>query len=463
MFLNKTSPSALAGEFSLFTSASLTDITAITGPSVAGALGVDRGQIDTDAIPDVVVERRISTGVPPILTAFLWYTGNGAGEFSFVNSRTLPTGALARGEDAIAVADYNLDGHADVCIAGDSTGLSGQNTMYVFLNNGSGSYPMSASATTVGPADSVGLGMRSADFNGDGAPDLFFLHQDTGRSPYADPRGFPNIWMNKNDGSSTFNAPVQLLSNRFHHAEIADMDRDGDPDIVLARLIDTTTPFVFDAAEMVILENTGLFSGTFTPITRSVPLTTGDHVLTASVTAPDGVAGIVPYFDLAIGDYDGNGQLDIAVDCAIKNSFDLRNELFVWLNDTELPGCDGDVNGDGSINLADLNLVLANFGDFADPPGTDGDANSDGKVNLADLNLVLANFGQSCAGAMGMAMTSGPEGDSMEPVNTWALLHGFKTWQAWLSGVEQWEDSEIIEHMEFFNAYIEAFDGPPAE
>lgn len=56
------------------------------------------------------------------------------------------------------------------------------------------------------------------------------------------------------------------------------------------------------------------------------------------------------------------------------------------------PPCDGDVNGDGSVNLADLNLVLANFG--ATTPN--GDANGDGVVNLADLNLVLANFGTDC-------------------------------------------------------------------
>lgn len=54
--------------------------------------------------------------------------------------------------------------------------------------------------------------------------------------------------------------------------------------------------------------------------------------------------------------------------------------------------CDGDVNGDGEVNLADLNLVLANFGQAT----SEGDANGDGNVDLADLNLVLANFGTSC-------------------------------------------------------------------
>jgi hypothetical protein len=56
------------------------------------------------------------------------------------------------------------------------------------------------------------------------------------------------------------------------------------------------------------------------------------------------------------------------------------------------PPCPADVNRDGAVNLADLNLVLANFGQVS----LDGDTNQDGLVNLADLNLVLALFGTNC-------------------------------------------------------------------
>lgn len=55
-------------------------------------------------------------------------------------------------------------------------------------------------------------------------------------------------------------------------------------------------------------------------------------------------------------------------------------------------GCPGDATGDGAVDLADLNLVLANFGSAA----SEGDANGDGQVDLTDLNLVLANFGSNC-------------------------------------------------------------------
>jgi hypothetical protein len=59
---------------------------------------------------------------------------------------------------------------------------------------------------------------------------------------------------------------------------------------------------------------------------------------------------------------------------------------------TQAGECPGDVTGSGSVDLADLNLVLANFGQTTDA----GDTNGDGVVDLADLNTVLANFGTTC-------------------------------------------------------------------
>ncbi len=53
--------------------------------------------------------------------------------------------------------------------------------------------------------------------------------------------------------------------------------------------------------------------------------------------------------------------------------------------------CQGDIDGNGSVNLDDLNLVLTNFGG-----GSNGDADGDGDTDLDDLNIVLTNFGANC-------------------------------------------------------------------
>jgi hypothetical protein len=55
-------------------------------------------------------------------------------------------------------------------------------------------------------------------------------------------------------------------------------------------------------------------------------------------------------------------------------------------------GCVGDINGDGRTDLADLGILLADFGCV--PPGPcDGDINGDGVTDLADLGILLADFG----------------------------------------------------------------------
>jgi hypothetical protein len=56
------------------------------------------------------------------------------------------------------------------------------------------------------------------------------------------------------------------------------------------------------------------------------------------------------------------------------------------------PGCPGDADGNGAVDLADLNIVLANFGTASDS----GDLDGDGLVNLSDLNVLLGNFGTVC-------------------------------------------------------------------
>jgi hypothetical protein len=57
--------------------------------------------------------------------------------------------------------------------------------------------------------------------------------------------------------------------------------------------------------------------------------------------------------------------------------------------------CEGDVNGDGQVDLEDLAILLANFG-AAGAGFEDGDLDGDGDVDLADLALLLARFGAVC-------------------------------------------------------------------
>ena len=58
-------------------------------------------------------------------------------------------------------------------------------------------------------------------------------------------------------------------------------------------------------------------------------------------------------------------------------------------------GLRGDLTGDGVVDLADLGVLLADFGCQAPGP-CPGDIDGDGDTDLADLGILLSNFGQSC-------------------------------------------------------------------
>jgi autotransporter-associated beta strand protein len=85
----------------------------------------------------------------------------------------------------------------------------------------------------------------------------------------------------------------------------------------------------------------------------------------------------------------------------------------------------GDANLDGTVNAADLNKVLANWGK-TNQTWTSGDFNYDGVVNAADLNKVLANWGKTLPAGLdsslgGLAGAAGPCSAVPEP-GTLALL-----------------------------------------
>jgi hypothetical protein len=58
--------------------------------------------------------------------------------------------------------------------------------------------------------------------------------------------------------------------------------------------------------------------------------------------------------------------------------------------------CPGDFDGDRSVGLGDLAVLLGNFGL---PPGIgsdEGDLDGDGRVELGDLSIFLSYFGATC-------------------------------------------------------------------
>ena len=58
----------------------------------------------------------------------------------------------------------------------------------------------------------------------------------------------------------------------------------------------------------------------------------------------------------------------------------------------------GDINGDGVIDVFDLSIVGTAYGSFEGMPGYDpeSDINKDGLVDARDLAVVTINYGNTC-------------------------------------------------------------------
>ncbi len=103
----------------------------------------------------------------------------------------------------------------------------------------------------------------------------------------------------------------------------------------------------------------------------------------ASAAFPGAASQSIGFTPSATGDY----FLSVAVLDNVRNTYSLTFGI--------AGACLGDANGDGRIDLTDLNIILSNFG-ASGAPGLTGDVNADGIVDFNDLNLTLVRFGSTC-------------------------------------------------------------------
>ncbi len=118
------------------------------------------GDINGDGIPDLVVGNSDRGSAPSSVVVLL---GNGDGTF-----QSPITTVVGNGVSAIAIADFNLDGKADVMISS-----TGWNDVSLLLGNGDGTFqaPMLFYLGTGSPP-SFSTSLAVADFDGNGSPDV---------------------------------------------------------------------------------------------------------------------------------------------------------------------------------------------------------------------------------------------------------------------------------------------------
>ncbi|WP_035560612.1 IPT/TIG domain-containing protein [Hymenobacter sp. IS2118] len=290
--------------------------------------------------------------------------------------------AMQAQSQSVAVGDLNGDGLLDV-VTTDFYGGSVSNGSAVVrfsLGNGQLGDPIEYN-------DFFPTAITLSDVDGDGDLDLVTSGEITSTS------GVQNqVRRRLNDGSGRFDYSLSTQVNvRPTHTVLGDLDGDGDLDMLTAAL----------QASLSFYAN-----GTFSQ--------TSNYIRTAPMGTPNPTA-----VDVALGDVDGDGDLDALIANASMVSVRLNSGSGVFSGTYDVPMgrtmtklVVGDVDGDGDLDLATssagtrtvsvrLNNGDGTFGggadyllDFAPNTLTLGDVDGDG-----DLDLVTAGDNSNLSGA----------------------------------------------------------------
>ncbi len=296
------------------------------------------------------------------------YTNNGDG--TFTGAGQFGTGGFAPATFALAWADFDDDGDLDMAV-----GNGGDNKLYV--NNGDGTFTSNnrfGSLTTIT--------MAWADFDLDGDLDLAVGNGILG--------GNEQNFLYVNNANGTFTQRAEFGVNQTQTMAWGDFDSDGDPDLAVGN-----GGFGFDQANFLYVNN-------------------GDGTFTLRPEFGSGVGQDRDTTSLQWGDYDNDGDLDMAV----GNWNNQQNRLYVNNGDGTFTGVDafgardtnavawGDYNNDGLLDLAvangdftsaDQNYLYVNNGNGTFTETSEFGLGSSNAVpwadfdNDGDLDLALGN------------------------------------------------------------------------
>ena len=178
--------------------------------------------LNRDGFPDLTVANNFNGTKTDLDSYIYWGSENGL-------DASRRSGLPTRGARAVAVEDLNQDGHPDIVFANSGLGyhveVDRDNRSFIYWGSAEGySAERCLVLKTINSRD-----VTIADLNGDSHPDLVFANEGN-----TDAEGGALIYWCSRDGDYTQRPSIHLPGERSSAVTVADLNRDGFPEIALA-------------------------------------------------------------------------------------------------------------------------------------------------------------------------------------------------------------------------------------